>query len=189
LSEPAETREPDQLDGVPLPEHQPGVVGHAEAVNGVRALLEGGRLPGGILIHGPRGIGKATLAFAMAREIFARTGDESPEHVREQVAAGAYPNLRVLRKAARDTGKGFYTVIRVDEVRDLIEKLHRTRGRAGYRAVIVDSIDDCNPSSSNALLKSLRSRRLRRSSSSSRTGPARCCRRSSLDAGRWRCDR
>ena len=30
-----------------------------------------------------------------------------------------------------------------------------TRGRAGFRIVIVDSIDDCNPSSANALLKTL----------------------------------
>ena len=30
-----------------------------------------------------------------------------------------------------------------------------TRGRAGFRIVIVDSIDDCNPSSANALLKIL----------------------------------
>jgi DNA polymerase-3 subunit delta' len=30
-----------------------------------------------------------------------------------------------------------------------------TRGRAGFRIVIVDAIDDCNPSSANALLKIL----------------------------------
>lgn len=155
MSEPAEQREPDQLDGVPLPEYRPDVIGHREAIAGIRALLADARLPGGILLHGPQGIGKATLAFALAREIFARTGDESPAHIAEQVAAGAYPNLRVLRKAPRDTGKGYYTAIRVDEVRDLIDKLHRTRGRAGHRIVIVDAIDDCNPSSANALLKIL----------------------------------
>ena len=59
----------------------------------------------------------------------------------------------MLRKAPKDTGKGFYTVIRVEEVRELIERLHRTRGRAGHRVVIVDPIDDCNVSSANALLK------------------------------------
>jgi DNA polymerase-3 subunit delta' len=63
--------------------------------------------------------------------------------------------LQVLRKAARESGKGYYTVIRVDEVRGLIERLHRTRGRAGHRVVVVDPIDDCNPSSANALLKIL----------------------------------
>ena len=155
MTDDIEQREPDQLDGVGLPEYQIDVIGHTAARAGLSALLNEGRLPSGVLIHGPQGIGKATLAFDLAREIFRRTGDEDPSHVADQVAAGAYPNLRVLRKAPRETGKGFYTVIRVEEVRELIERLHKTRGRAGYRVVIVDPIDDCNTSSANALLKIL----------------------------------
>lgn len=150
-----EQREPDQLEGVRLPEFATEVIGHARARAALIGLLDGGRLPGGILIHGPQGIGKATLAFDLAREIFRRTGDEDSAHVADQVAAGAYPNLRVLRKAPRDTGKGFYTVIRVEEVRELIDRLRKTRGRAGHRVVVVDPIDDCNASSANALLKVL----------------------------------
>ncbi len=150
-----EQREPDQIDGVPLPEVRRSVVGHSEARGGILALLEAGRLPGGILVHGPHGIGKATFAFDLARVIFERTGDEDAHQIAEQVAAGGYPNLQVLRKAPRDSGKGYYTVIRVDEVRSLIERLHRTRGRAGHRVVVVDPIDDCNASSANALLKIL----------------------------------
>lgn len=148
-------REPDQLEGVPLPEFQTGVSGHGSARATLLDRLDAGRLPGGILIHGPRGIGKATLAFDLARRIFEHTGDESPEHIAAQVAAGAYPNLFVMRKAARDTGKGYYTAIRVEEVRRFIEEMRMTRGRAGHRIAIVDPIDDCNVSSSNALLKIL----------------------------------
>lgn len=155
MTEDLEQREPDQLDGVRPPEYQTRLVGHAAARASLLAQLDEARLPGGVLIHGPRGIGKATLAFELAREIFGRTGDEVPSHIHDQVAAGSYPNLRVLRKAAKETGKGFYTVIRVEEVRELIERLHRTRGRAGHRIVIVDAIDDCNVSSANALLKIL----------------------------------
>lgn len=150
-----EIREPDQVEGVALPEFRDRVIGHAEARARIMAALNAERLPGGIMLHGPRGIGKATLAFDIAREVFARTGDESREHIAAQVAAGGYPNLRVLRRAPRDTGKGFYTVIRVEDVRGLIEDSRKTRGRAGFRIVIVDAIDDCNPSAANALLKIL----------------------------------
>ncbi len=150
-----ELREPDQLEGVPLPEMRTGTIGHEAARANVAAALDAGRLPGGLLLHGPRGIGKATLAFDLARLIFSRTGDESEAHVAAQVAAGGYPNLRVLRKVPRETGKGFYTAIRVEDVRSLIGEAHLTRGRAGFRIVIVDSIDDCNPSSANAMLKIL----------------------------------
>ena len=155
MSEETPDREPDQLSGVALPEVRRAVVGHRAALAAMRERLDAGRLPGGVLIHGPQGIGKATFAFEIAREIFARTGDEAHDHIAEQVASGGYPNLRVLRKATRDTGKGFYTVIRVEEVRDLVERLHKTRGRAGHRIAIVDAIDDCNASSANALLKIL----------------------------------
>ena len=155
MSDGDDLREPDQLGGVPLPESRTAATGHASARANILAALDASRLPGGILLHGPRGIGKATLAFDIARTVFARTGDESPEHLAAQVSAGAYPNLRVLRKAPRETGKGFYTAIRVEEVRGLIGESHMTRGRAGFRIIIVDAIDDCNPSSANALLKIL----------------------------------
>lgn len=148
-------REPDQLEGVPPPEYQPDVIGHEAALAPLLQRLEARRLPSGILIHGPRGIGKATLAFHLARRIFAETGDESPGHIAAQVTAGAYPNLFVMRKAARDTGKGYYTAIRVEEVRGFVEELRMTRGRAGHRIALIDAIDDANDSSANALLKIL----------------------------------
>ena len=150
-----DAREADALDGVPPPETRTEVIGHQQARDGILEALDANRLPGGILLHGPRGIGKATFAFDIARTVFARTGDESPEHVAAQVAAGSYPNLRVLRKTPRETGKGFYTAIRVEDIRGLIEESRMTRGRAGFRIVIVDSIDDCNAPSANALLKIL----------------------------------
>jgi DNA polymerase-3 subunit delta' len=94
------------------------------------------------------------LAFQVARRILAATGDESGERVSAQVASGSHPNLFVLRRTLNDSGR-FYTVIRVDEVRALRDRLHQTRGRAGHRVAIVDAIDDCNASSANALLKML----------------------------------
>src|SRR5690606_1047448 len=60
----------------------------------------------------------------------------------------------LLRRRPKDS-KGYYTVIRVEDVRDLRETLQHTRGRAGHRIAVIDSIDDCNPSAANALLKTL----------------------------------
>ena len=146
---------PDQLDGVPLPETRLGVFGHALVRSRLQQAITDRRVPGGVLLHGPRGIGKATLAFNFARDLLAATGDEDRHRVDEQVSSGVHPNLFVLRRTPRDTGKGFSAFIRVEEVRGLIDKLRRTRGRPGYRVVIVDAIDDCNTSAANALLKIL----------------------------------
>ncbi|HEY4200447.1 MAG TPA: AAA family ATPase [Devosiaceae bacterium] len=154
MSETEPKREPDQLEGVPLPEHQPLLVGHDAAHRAVLDRLHGGSLPSAIMLHGPQGIGKATLAFRLAREILIATGDEDAHRIEEQISAGSHPNLFVLRRQPRDT-KGFYTVIRVDDIRALRQDLRTTRGRAGHRVAIIDSIDDCNLNAANALLKTL----------------------------------
>ena len=116
--------------------------------------LSSRRLPGAILLHGPQGIGKATFAFEIAAAMLTATGDEDAHRVAEQVAALSHPNLFLLRRRPKD-GKGYYTVIRVEDVRETRDSLHHTRGRAGHRVAIIDTIDDCNPSAANALLKTL----------------------------------
>lgn len=154
MSAGGDQREPDQLDGVPLPEQRHGVIGHAAALAALKESFAGGRIPSAILIHGPQGIGKATFAFEVAREVLTTTGDEDAHRVAEQISAGSHPNVFVLRRQPKDA-KGFYTVIRVEDIRELRDRMRKTRGRAGYRVAIIDSIDDCNPSAANALLKTL----------------------------------
>ncbi|MFD2649740.1 AAA family ATPase [Devosia albogilva] len=146
--------DPDAIDGVPEPERRQRARGHDEARQAVLGTLAAGRLPGAIMLHGPQGIGKATFAFEMAVALLTATGDEPEHRVAEQVAALSHPNLFLLRRSPKDS-KGFYTVIRVEEVRQVRDGLHHTRGRSGHRVVVIDSIDDCNPSAANALLKTL----------------------------------
>jgi len=146
--------DPSALQGLPLPEQRHGAIGHDAARAAILQQLREHRLPGAIMLHGPQGIGKATFAFELAAAILLATGDETAERVSEQVAALSHPNLFVLRRRPKDS-KGFYTIIRVEDVRELRDVLHHTRGRAGHRIAILDSIDDCNPSAANALLKTL----------------------------------
>lgn len=147
--------EADQLDGVPQPEQRTQVFGHKTLSARLDEAIALNRVPGGILLHGPKGIGKATLAFQFARDLITATSDEDRHRVDQQVSAGVHPNLFVLRRTLRDNGKDFSAFIRVEEVRGLIDRLHRTRGRPGHRVAIVDAIDDCNKSGANALLKIL----------------------------------
>ncbi len=146
--------DPDALEGITPPEHRQRARGHDGQRAAILAQLAERRLPGAILLHGPQGIGKATFAFELAAAILTATGDEPAHRVAEQVAALSHPNLFLLRRRPKDN-KGYYTVIRVEDVRDVRDSLHHTRGRAGHRIAIIDSIDDCNPSAANALLKTL----------------------------------
>ncbi|WP_052715718.1 AAA family ATPase [Devosia chinhatensis] len=146
--------DPNALDGVMLPEQRQLALGHDAARAAILAQLAEHRLPGAIMLHGPQGIGKATFAFELATTILEATGDEGALRVREQVAALSHPNLSVLRRRPKDS-KSYYSVIRVEDVRDLRDTLQQTRGRTGHRIAILDSIDDCNPNAANALLKTL----------------------------------
>ncbi|UYO00274.1 MAG: AAA family ATPase [Devosia sp.] len=146
--------DPSALPDLPLPEQRQLAIGHEAARAAVLAQLAGGRLPGAIMLHGPQGIGKATLAFELAVAILTASGDEDAHRVSEQVAAGSHPNLSTLRRRPKDS-RSYYTVIRVEDVRELREQLHHTRGRSGHRIAVLDAIDDCNPNAANALLKTL----------------------------------
>ncbi|WP_338723655.1 AAA family ATPase [Devosia sp. XK-2] len=146
--------DPAALPDLPLPEQRQAAIGHDAARAAVLTQLAEHRLPGAIMLQGPQGIGKATLAFELAAAILTATGDEEAHRVREQVAALSHPNLAVLRRRLKDS-KGYYSVIRVEDIRELRETLQHTRGRTGHRIAILDSIDECNPSAANALLKTL----------------------------------
>ncbi|WP_332702502.1 AAA family ATPase [Devosia sp.] len=146
--------DPDGLADILPPERRQKARGHDKPRAAILDQLAQRRLPGAILLHGPQGIGKATFAFELAAAILTATGDEEGHRVEEQIAALSHPNLFLLRRRLKDS-KGYYTVIRVEDVRELRDSLHHTRGRAGHRVAIIDSIDDCNASAANALLKTL----------------------------------
>jgi DNA polymerase-3 subunit delta' len=153
---------PDGLPGVPHPREQFSLVGHGEAE---AAFLDGwreGRLHHAWLIGGPQGIGKATLAYRVARFLLAHktpgapvTGlDVSPDHpAARQVAAQSHPDLAIVRRGLRKDGKAYASEILVDHVRRALDLFGSTAGGGGYRVCIVDSADDLNANSANALLK------------------------------------
>jgi DNA polymerase-3 subunit delta' len=155
--------EPDQLPGVPHPRTQLALFGHGDAE---AAFLEGwraGRLHHAWLIGGPEGIGKATLAYRVARFLLAArtTGAGQADNLAvasdhpaaRQVAALSHPNLAVLRRAPATEKKAASATIPVDAVRRAVSLFGSTAADGGYRVCIVDSAEDLTISSANALLK------------------------------------
>ncbi|MBX2806972.1 MAG: DNA polymerase III subunit delta', partial [Hyphomicrobiales bacterium] len=116
------------------------------------------------LMTGEAGIGKAAFAYRTARFVLAQQAAfpdaiasfdvpaDSKTH--RQVANLAHPGLFVIRRAWDSGGKRLRQSIAVDDIRALRHFLQRT-AVTPWRVVIVDSADDLNVSSANALLKSL----------------------------------
>lgn len=158
----------DDIDGVDLPRAQMHLFGHDAAERELIGAYGSQRFHHAWLIGGPKGIGKATLAFRFARFALAHPDRFSPavaaaeslavapEHpVARQVAAGAHPNILHLRRPWDDKGKRFKQALPVEEVRRTVSFFGTTASGAGWRICIVDAADDMNASSANALLKIL----------------------------------
>jgi len=142
--------------------------GHADAERALLDAYKGGRIPHAWLIGGPPGIGKATLAYRLARFVLAHPDPQAPavqkadslavdaDHpVARRIAAQAQGDLLVLERVINeDTGK-LYTVIRVEDVRRAVPFFGSTAGEGGWRIAIVDAVDNLQREGANALLKVL----------------------------------
>jgi len=158
--------EPDRLESFSSPREVDRVFGHEEAAQEFEEALRGGRLHHAWLLVGPEGIGKATLAYRLARTILAHAeagdllpgepADVAPDHpIFRKIAGLAHPNLLLIRRSWMERTKRYSQVISVDEVRRLRSFLGSTAGDGAWRVVIVDRADQLNQNAANALLKAL----------------------------------
>jgi len=155
----------DTLDGVPEPSETPRLVGHAQAAAMLASAYRSNKLPHALILAGPVGIGKATLAFHLAHHLlkhpaFSQAPDalaapDPASSLFRQIATGAHPSVLHLTRPANDKTKSFKTVVTVDEIRKVSRFLSLTSHDGSYRIVIVDPADDMNINAANALLKNL----------------------------------
>lgn len=147
---------------IPEPRKREGFVGHLAAAGMLAADAASGRLHHAWILAGPRGIGKATLAFRFARYLLAGQGgflpaeaEPAPLHlaaedpVFRRVASGGHADLRAVEPA------GARGEIRVDAIRDAVRFLRLTPGESAWRVLVVDGADTMNPNAQNAALKLL----------------------------------
>lgn len=156
--------EADILPGVPHPRTRANLVGHAAQEADLLADWRSGRFPHALLIGGSEGIGKATLAYRIARFVLAGGQADAGQHdfgvapahpVFRQVAALTHPDLLVLRRAAEGEDEKVPTVIPAEMVRRVRSFFGATAAGGGWRVCIVDAVDDLNAFGANALLKTL----------------------------------
>ncbi|MEJ0042426.1 MAG: DNA polymerase III subunit delta' [Rhizomicrobium sp.] len=155
--------ETDRVDGFAHPRETLRLVGQDAALARAARAIRGGHPPGAWLITGPPGIGKATLAYRIARYVLAYGATAAgPEDLsvpgREanaiQVAAASHSGLLVLKRGLNDSGK-LMNDLSVGVVRKLSGFFGMTSGAGGWRVAIVDTADDMNDAAANALLKML----------------------------------
>ncbi|MCK0139279.1 DNA polymerase III subunit delta' [Aliiroseovarius sp. F47248L] len=162
--------ESDRIDGAPHPREASRLIGQDAAEAAFLRAYTSDRLHHGWLITGPRGVGKATLAWRIARFLLATPPDDGgmfaaptptsldvpDDHpVARRVRVLSEPGLFLLRRPWDEKNKRLKGDITVDEVRKLKHFFAMSSAGGGRRVVIVDVADEMNTSAANALLKLL----------------------------------
>lgn len=164
-------KDAEGADSLIHPRAETCLEGHSDAERVLLRAWDSGRLPHAWLLCGPRGIGKATLAYRFARFVLAGGGagetdllggapatlHMDPDHtVARQVAAGGHPDLLALQPgmAHPDNGRPSREIL-VGHVRRAVHFCFMTPASADWRVVILDPADALTPNAANALLKVL----------------------------------
>lgn len=161
MKDPLERPEPDVVAGAPHPRHTPVLHGQRVAEESFLEAAASDRLHHAWLIVGPRGVGKATLAWRIARWLLSPSAEAGSLHVdpedpvSRRISALSEPSLYLLRRGWDERADRTRTVITVEEVRRLGSFFSLSRPDGGRRVVIVDAADEMNQNAANALLKVL----------------------------------
>jgi len=144
------------------------------------AAWRSGRMPHAWLIAGPRGVGKATLAYRFARFVLAgggATADDGPglfgdapaedaapggltmdpgHPVFQRTAAAGHSDLFTLESGLpNEQGKPTPNTINAYQAGRAVAFAHLTPGEAAWKVIVVDAADDMNATSANRILKAL----------------------------------
>jgi len=165
----------DDDEGILHPRRIIDLYGHEQAEKTLLDAFNSGRLAHAWLLCGPKGIGKATLAYRFARFLLTQGGgaddglfggdlpqndpdtlfvaDDGP--IYNRIAAGGHADLRAIERQFDEKKGKFRTEIVVDDVRAIGSFMSLSAAEGGWRIVIIDSADDMNRNAANAVLKVL----------------------------------
>lgn len=153
----------DVQPGCLPPRERYDLFGHDAAEQAFASAWESGRLHHAWMITGPRGVGKASLAWRAARRVLGARpmpeagplGASAQDPVCKLIESQATPDLLLLRRPWDDKRKRWRAEITVEEARRAPHFFEMSSGGGGWRVCIVDCADDMNNNAANALLKTL----------------------------------
>lgn len=170
-----------EFDIIP-PRENPNLFGHEAAEKKFLADFESGKLHHAYLITGPKGIGKATFAYRMARFVLSHgaissAAEQGPSLFGDMLPAAPTPEPKLemsaddplFRRIATGSHTDLLTVtpqydakkgaekatISIDESRKVPQFLSLTPAEGNWRVVVIDAVDQLTNQAANALLKIL----------------------------------
>ena len=161
--------ESDGFPGGAHPRENAGLIGHEQAVERFIESYARGAAAKGYLITGARGIGKATLTYALIRGIMRAEREKrlltkedvyssEQDDIYRKIAVLSHPNLKILRREYNFDRDKFYSGVTIDNVRGLKKFFSLKAHGEGARFCVIDAAEDMSHGANavpNALLKTL----------------------------------
>ncbi len=163
----------DKIAGAPHPMLTNKIIGHSSQKLNFLNSFASNRLPQCWLLVGERGVGKASFAWLVAK--FLLTTKYEPSDLKidlnksninsilepqnggtlNRIISGSEQRVYIVRRGYNEKRKEFFKQISIEDVRNLQSYCSLSMADGGKRVIIIDTADDLNKSSSNALLKLL----------------------------------
>ena len=141
------------------PYNQTKLYGLDKYFNQFKDLYKSNKLPNKILLSGPKGTGKSTLAYHLINYVFS-LHEENPYKTKDFMISNENQSFRLIQQ---NVNPNFTLLdvtpekknIDIKQVRELITNMTKTSLNTKPRFVLIDNIEFLNLNSINALLKIL----------------------------------
>ena len=160
------------------PRFSASLFGHEAAERLFLEAVNQDRIHHGWLITGPKGIGKATFAWRIAKFLLANNpgdnadggglfGEELPsinyetlsldedDPTARRVEVGGHGGLSLVERSVNENTGKLRNDIVINDIRKLSGFFSQTASEGGWRVAVIDAADEMNVSAANALLKIL----------------------------------
>ncbi|HEY1095874.1 MAG TPA: AAA family ATPase [Alphaproteobacteria bacterium] len=132
---------------------QPHLFGHNDVLQKWQERFTQDNFHHGLILSGPKGVGKATLVFHFAKWLLSQ--GKSPAQISRQIEAGSHPGIKIIERLFDEKRQRYYGGITIEAVQPIFEFLRLSQIDDGYRVIIIDGADTMNRHAQNSILKLL----------------------------------